>query len=171
MPRIYTYVGPHAIARAAADEPVGALITSPPDLDAWLEAHPDALTEGATFVVDPSGVLRLAPRRSEHVACAAGGHVLAAGEIVFTRRRGAIVVEEATNQSTGYCPEPESFESLASALDRLGVARPGAYTMACTFRWCVPCRQTNLVKEDWFECPCCGAALPREWNFEGRNVD
>ena len=29
--------------------------------------------------------LRLAPRRSEHVDCAAGQHVLAAGEVPFVR--------------------------------------------------------------------------------------
>ena len=124
------------------------------------------MSEGATFVVDVAGVLRLAPRRSEHVACAGGGEVLAAGEIVFARTNAGITVREASNQSTGYCPEPESFESLAAALDRIGIARPDRYSDACTFRRCASCRQINLVKERWFECSCCGADLPREWNFD-----
>jgi hypothetical protein len=31
---------------------------------------------------------------------------------------------------------------------------------------CPACNQTNLVREAWFECACCGAALPQERNFD-----
>lgn len=59
--------------------PVGAPISDETSLSAWLGQNPDALGEGATFVVGLDGVLRLAPRRSEHLACAGANEVLAAG--------------------------------------------------------------------------------------------
>jgi hypothetical protein len=62
------------------------------------------LNEPFTFVVAPDGLPRLAPRRSEHVALAAGRDVLATGEMMFIHESGARRVLEATNQSTGYCP-------------------------------------------------------------------
>ena len=45
----------------------------------------DTVLYGGTdpVVVTLDGVLRLAPRRSEHVALAGGRHVLAAGEMTF----------------------------------------------------------------------------------------
>lgn len=76
--RRYHYVGPPeiaALASASASAP-GAAVRSISDLDALGPSR-----EPFTYVVDVDGVLRLAPRRSEHVACAGGGEVLAAGEI------------------------------------------------------------------------------------------
>ncbi|MDP3158109.1 MAG: hypothetical protein Q8N23_35890 [Archangium sp.] len=58
---------------------MGAPISDETSLSAWLGQNPDALGEGATFVVGLAGVLRLAPRRSEHLACAGANEVLAAG--------------------------------------------------------------------------------------------
>lgn len=68
-------------AEAAA---AGRVIGTPDDLGAWLTGcdGKEAL-EPLTFVIDSSGILRLAPRRSEHVACAGGGPVLSAGEVTF----------------------------------------------------------------------------------------
>src|SRR5918911_838983 len=68
--------------------------------------------------------LRLAARRTEHVACAQGAPVLAAGEIRFTRADVLPQVLEITNQSTGYCPEPESWPAVAAALSAIGLAAP-----------------------------------------------
>jgi hypothetical protein len=132
----------------------------------WLAANPDAETEGATFVVDPAGVLRIAPRRSEHVACAGGGAVLAAGEIRFARLAGGRVeVVEVSNQSTGYCPDPDCWPAVAAALAAAGIRAPTGFTSACVFRRCGACGQTNLVKEAWFVCATCDAELPATWNF------
>ena len=84
----------------------------------WLADRPaDELGEPFTFVVSLDGGLRLAPRRSEHVDCAAGQPVLAAGEVLFAREGARWSVSEISNQSTGYCPDPDSWPMVASALD------------------------------------------------------
>ncbi len=53
----------------------------------WLKiADTDQMPDGtavASFVITMNHELALAPRRSEHVACASGGPVLSAGEITF----------------------------------------------------------------------------------------
>lgn len=55
----------------------------------WLAGRPlDELGEPFTFVVGLDGQLRLASRRSEHVDCASGQPVLAAGEVLFVRDAG-----------------------------------------------------------------------------------
>src|SRR5438105_1718332 len=98
----YRYVGPNDIRVAATSQPAGTEIRSPDDLRGWLASNPEGLSAGATFVVNLDGLLMLAPRRSEHVVCAAGREVLAAGEIRFRRVGRGFEALEATNQSTGY---------------------------------------------------------------------
>jgi hypothetical protein len=61
-------------------------------------------TVPATFIIATEEQLWVADRRSEHVACANGLDVLAAGEIIFERSGNRIHADEVTNQSTGYCP-------------------------------------------------------------------
>jgi hypothetical protein len=125
---------------------------------------PDGLVP-VTFVVDPGGDLLLADRRSEHVACAGGGPVLSAGEMFFRIEGDRVELAEASNQSTGYCPEPESWPAVAAALDRIGVAHPGRFTTEVVFRSCEACGERNVVKEGWFVCGVCGAGLSAGWNF------
>ena len=112
-PRQYSYVGPNEILLAASTAPPGVVIQSVSELQDWLTSNTnEAEKDGsiiATFVIDQRGRLRLAPRRSEHVACANGGPVLSAGEITFSPNCDVL---EATNQSTGFCPEPESWPSV-----------------------------------------------------------
>src|SRR5258706_11327733 len=72
---------------------------------------PRELREPFTFVVALDGLLRLAPRRSEHVTLAGGRDVLAAGEITFVSAEKGWRVAEGTNQSTGYCPDPDNGTS------------------------------------------------------------
>ena len=81
--------------------------------------------------------------RSEHVACAAGGPVLSAGEITFDDECN---VPEISNQSTGFCPEPESWSTVERALDRVGIEHPGGFTIAVVFRLCPKCHERNIVK-------------------------
>ncbi|HJY76311.1 MAG TPA: hypothetical protein VKE95_06740 [Burkholderiales bacterium] len=121
-----------------------------------------------TFVVSEDGSLRVADRRSEHVACAGGAAVLAAGEITFLRIGTSVEAEEVTNQSTGYCPEPESWNAMAEALARAGIRGPGRYSTEFVFRRCEHCGQINIVKEGIFECVVCNHALPATWNCEAR---
>lgn len=159
--RRHRYVGPAEIRDRERGEP-GAVMLGRAELDAWLRAHPEGVSEGATFVVDVEGALRLAPRRSEHIDCAGGGEVLAAGEIRFTRAGG---VAEVTNLSTGYCPDPDCWPAVAAALAGAGVAVPAGFNYAFVFRRCPRCGQSNLIKEEWFVCACCDAELPVVWNF------
>jgi hypothetical protein len=165
MTRLYTYVGPDIIKARAAGRPAGTKIELAADLLAWVrsaDAEQDLVA--ATFVLDARGSLLLADRRSEHVACAAAGPVLSAGELFFRLESNAVEVVEASNQSTGYCPEPESWVSVAAELDRLGVRHPGRFTLEVVFRRCERCGERNVVKDGWLVCGVCGAELPERWN-------
>ena len=165
-PRRYRYVGPADVLATVLPGGEGRPITSPADLAAWLaDRGPAELAEPFTFVVDLGGTLRLAPRRSEHVACAAGEPVRGAGEIAFRRAGGRWIVSEVSNQSTGYCPDPDSWPAVADALDRAGLAHPGKLTAPVVFRRCPGCGGRNLVKDGDFVCAVCGGELPEEWNF------
>jgi len=165
--REYHYVGPIRIRDAAKLQPAGVRITSLDELRTWL-ACPESMepmprkARIATFTIELGNGLLLAPRRPEHVACASGGPVLSAGEITFD---GNLTVTEITNQSTGFCPEPESWTSVATALDRVGVPHPGCFTTEIVFRLCPVCRERNIVRDSWFYCALCDGKLPEHWNF------
>lgn len=144
----------------------GRSIRSSADFGEWISALAlKELAEPFTFVVDGSGVLRLAPRRSEHVVCAYGGPVVSAGEMSFREESGRWVVEEVSNQSTGYCPDVSSWPAVAETLDRIGIDRPSGFTHEVVFRRCHFCRELNIVREEDFVCIFCGGELPREWNI------
>lgn len=161
---LYRYVGPDQIRDRPRGEP-GTCVRTPADLAAWLRDHPEALHAPATFVVDTDGVLRLAARRSEHIDCAGGEAVRAAGEVRFAASRAAFVVAEITNQSTGYCPDPDCWPAVVAALGAASVPGPDGFTSEFVFRKCPQCGQVNLVKEDEFVCAVCDAVLPARWNF------
>jgi len=143
-------VGPDDIRKKVAGAPPGTTIRSQADLTEWLRrTREPADTSGLvrlTFVVDGEGHLRVADRHSEHVACAEGGPVLAAGEMAVVAEKGKLEVVEISNQSTGFCPEPESWPTVGEALDRLGLPHPGDYTHRFIFRRCPACGQRNIVK-------------------------
>ena len=161
----YSYVGPDEIREAAASQPAGTPISSRDEAAAWLRAHPDALAEGATYVVDLDGRLLLAPRRSEHVACASGGEVLAAGEIRFRRTADAIDVVAVSNLSSGYCPDTSCWPAVERAIRLAGLPPPGSLSSEIIWRRCTSCQEKSLVKENWFVCVFCDAELPA-----GRNA-
>ena len=165
--RLYAYVGPPEILDASRSANSGVVIEKHEELLEWLSSNSaDASVEGsltATIVIDKNGDLRLAPRRSEHVACAAGGPVLSAGEMTFSTTGEAIDVN---NHSTGFCPEPESWPACEEALDRLGIDHPNGFTKQVVFRLCPKCNERNVVKDDWFSCDLCGSDLPKDWNFQ-----
>jgi hypothetical protein len=163
--RTYHYVGPEEIAERAAAMSPGVRIATLAELESWLTKagqeprRDESLT--TTFVIDDGGNLRLAHRRSEHFACAGGGMVWSAGEISFVRDEVGWRVEAVSNQSTGYCPEPESWPQVAAGLDRIGISHPNHFTTEITFRRCPTCGQINIVKDDWFVCSMCSSDLPR----------
>ena len=164
--REYQYVGPIEIVETARSQPSGIQIRSSGDIAQWLQAAPtERLPDGtwvATFTVGTDETLRLAPRRSEHVACASGGPVLSAGEITIDDELNII---EISNQSTGFCPEPESWIAVQPVLERLGLSHPGQFTNAVVFRQCPKCKERNIVKGSWYQCQLCDAGLPSTWNF------
>jgi hypothetical protein len=166
--RLYRYVGPKWIAERARPEPTGVPIRSPGDVRTWVRDTGQDLTAGCvivTFVINASGELLVADRHSEHVACADGAAVRSAGEMTFAIGRTVEVVG-VSNQSTGYCPEPESWPAVAEALGRAGLAVPDGFSLACVFRRCGSCSGLTLVKANVFECGGCGAELSAPYNVQ-----
>ncbi|QES53584.1 hypothetical protein DEJ51_04385 [Streptomyces venezuelae] len=164
----YRYVGPAELCGLVRPEHEGRRIRSAAEFGEWASGPAAAdLSEPVTFVVDRGGVLRLAPRRSEHVVCAGGDTVLSAGEIAFGREAGRWAVRAVSNQSTGYCPDPVSWRAVADALDAAGLApRPGGFTHEVVFRRCPSCAQLNIVRDEYFVCVFCDASLPPSWNVD-----
>ncbi|KAA6200117.1 hypothetical protein F2B00_22000 [Streptomyces parvus] len=165
--RIYRYVGPADLKAAIRPGRGSRRIVSPADFAHWAAGQAAVeLLEPFTFVVGMDGVLRLAPRRSEHVACANGEPVLSAGEISFIREAGRWVVDEVSNQSTGYCPDVVSWPAVARALDAIELGHPSCFTHQVVFRRCPGCRECAIVREGDFICVFCGSDLPEEWNVD-----
>jgi hypothetical protein len=156
--RVYQYVGPAEVIEAVQPGALGRPVLAPAD-DITRSGDP------YTFIIDLEGTLRLAPRRSEHVACAGGGPVLSAGEITFAQGPDGWEVTSASNQSTGYCPEASSWPAVARALDQINVPHPGGFTDEFTFRRCPQCGERNIVRDGDFTCAICDAELPAWWNF------
>lgn len=167
--RVYRYVGADAIRKALPAESDRTQIQSARDVLEWIartrqELSPDGMVV-VTFVIALDGMLWINDRRSEHILCAAGQDVLSAGEMTFAVHRQKVEVSEVTNQSTGYCPEPESWRVVERALENAKLSHPAEFTTAYTFRRCEQCQMINLVKEGWFKCEVCGTVLPAGWNF------
>ncbi len=168
--RLYRYVGSSEIQLHVAGSPMGKRIQSVSELLDWIaqtKKEPNAWELiPATFVIDVEGYLRVADRHSEHIACAGGQPVLSAGEIFFMYGDQGLEVSEVTNQSTGFCPEPESWFQVANSLNLIGLFHPNRFTTEFIFRRCPACHQINLVKDNLFLCAVCGTQLPLFWNFE-----
>ncbi|WP_405662017.1 hypothetical protein OG379_12225 [Streptomyces sp. NBC_01166] len=165
--RGYRYVGPVELKAALRPGGGGCRIGSAADFGGWIAEQSAAEpTEPFTFVVGIDGVLRLASRRSEHVACADGDMVLSAGEISFMREAGRWTVSEVSNQSTGYCPDITSWPAVARALDDVELGRPSGFTHEVVFRRCPDCREHNIVREGDFVCVFCDSDLPAAWNVD-----
>ena len=165
--REYHYVGTKEILDASDLQPSGVPIYSVDDAAKWLAmATTEKRKDGvwiATFTISTNLTLFIAPRRSEHVACASRGPVLSAGEIAFDE---TIAVVEISNQSTGFCPEPESWPAVQATLESIGIAHPGSFTAKVIFRRCPLCNERNIVKDSWFVCQICETVLPQQWNFQ-----
>lgn len=175
MARLYEYIGSDNIRLSVAAYPVGIRIKPVNALKSWInQTMQKPNTWGliaATFVVDSEGYIRVADRHSEHVACAGGKSVLSAGEIFFAYNKQNFEVVEITNQSTGYCPEPESWSQVEKALEQILLPHPGNFTTEFIFRRCPVCRQLNIVKDDLFLCAVCNTNLPKIWNCDSTFAD
>ncbi|MFO0844991.1 MAG: hypothetical protein U0797_21795 [Gemmataceae bacterium] len=174
MRRSYNYVGPKAIGVRAPARPAGMRVESAEDVRRWVRQAVLGGTQAgsltATFVIDEDGWMRIADRRSEHVACAGRRPVLSAGEITLAVTPGGVEALWVSNQSTGYCPEPESWPAVRAALERARISAPNSFHQECVFRRCDACGSINIVKESEFECGVCSSALPKEWNLEGEAI-
>ena len=169
QPRRYRYVGPPEIKRSVRRENHCLHVADASDLIRWsTEFLPPRRSNGVftvTYIIDTDEQLWVADRRSEHVACADGQDVLAAGEMTLEHAASSIGASEVTNQSTGYCPEPSCWSVVERVLGRLGIPHPSHFTPAFEFRRCDECGSTNLIKEGVFECVVCNAALSPTWNY------
>lgn len=169
MSRLYQYVGPTQILEDVRGQPPGTVIESNQDVIAWLNEHEvvadadDCIT--VTFVVTSEHQFLIADRHSEHVACAQGGPVFGAGEATF-ELNPEIRIVDISNQSTGFCPEPDCWSDVQVALEQANISHPGQFTRSFQFRLCPNCGQRNLIKDQWFQCGVCSHELPLQWNFD-----
>lgn len=168
MRRLYSYVGPAAIEQSVSMKSYRRNVSSRGDVLRWVRETSQELDAAdsatATFIIDEDGQLWIADRRSEHLACARGGRVLSAGEMTFEVSSGRVAVMYVSNQSTGYCPQPESWPYVATALDRADMDHSEDFDLCFDFRRCT-CGQINIVKNEVYECEVCGSDLPRDWNL------
>lgn len=167
--RQYVYVGSKDILASLPQSSERICVHSDADVLSWIKNTRQSLNKSvvvtATFIIDLQQRLWINDQRSEHVLCAAGQTVLSAGEMTFQVQKGQVEVVEVTNQSTGYCPEPESWWAVAAALDAAGLSHPSDFTTAYLFRRCDVCDTTNIIKDLWFECGVCQSPLSEKWNF------
>lgn len=170
--RKYRYVGAAEIIYELDLSQTGYVIHHQQDLQTWTVQAEQTWQNGciiATFVINLQGELLLADRHSEHVMCAGGKEVLSAGEITLCKSQKEIFISEITNQSTGYCPEPSSWQSVLVALEKIAIGHPTGFTEAYEFRYCVDCHNIQLIKDELFECVACGAGLDIRWNLDQKN--
>ncbi|HEU4323726.1 MAG TPA: hypothetical protein VFS21_11305 [Roseiflexaceae bacterium] len=159
----YPYIGPHNLRRLLEHPAERHLIANPADLLAWLDrsvARPRrARAQTATFIIDTEGQLWIADQRSEHVVCARGQPVLAAGELTAEATDRQVCVAGVTNQSTGYCPAPATWAVVSEVLRGIGLEHPEEFTHVYIFRRCASCGMITIVKDGIYECAVCAAVL------------
>ncbi len=165
--REYVYVDDTDILSGLTPESLRGQIKTPQDILRWcVQNEPNLKQVTVTFIIALDKTLWINDRRSEHVLCANGEKVLSAGEMSFLIDGDTIEVTEVTNQSTGYCPEPESWPIVAKVLADIGLSAPETFTTEYVFRRCDKCDNINLVKDGWFVCGVCDADLSPTWNFQ-----
>ena len=164
----YQYVGSSEIKNVVKNFPKGTIIKSIEALKQWIETTKQKPNHygviAATFIIDLNGYLCLADRHSENIACSGGKGVLSAGEIFIGIAKNNYEVLEISNQSTGFCPQLQSWSRVAKALDNIPLSHPGRFTIEFIFRRCTKCYQLNVVKDCLFACEVCDAPLPKSWN-------
>ena len=167
--RSYSYVGPEEIIAKMDTQFEGYKIYTSKDIQKWIVSTKQVNTNQriiATFIINEQEELVISDRHSEHVFCAGGKKVLSAGEITFCFDDKEIYVSEISNQSTGYCPKPNSWQVVEIVLDTLNIEYPPYFTSAFKFRHCEHCQSNSLIKEDIFVCAVCDTTLDLEWNFD-----
>lgn len=165
----YSYIGdPSFIPK---ELPPRVLLDGIDAISTWIDDHLEEVdlenNIAATFIVDTEFNLWIAERSSEHVACARLEDVYSAGEIFLSGSGKSAFIDHITNQSTGYCPELDSWPAVAKALSDTGIDFPDGFDPEFVFRRCPGCNQLNIVREDFFVCTMCDADLPETYNVQG----
>ncbi|AFM06300.1 hypothetical protein Fleli_3998 [Bernardetia litoralis DSM 6794] len=167
--QLYSYVGSQEIFDSVDINFVGYKISKSKDILNWIEKTAQELINNsiiATFIINENHQLVINDRHSEHVQCAGGKNVISAGEISFLiEKKDKISINEISNQSTGYCPKPESWKYVEKVLSKIEIEYPNYFTLAFDFRLCTNCQTINLIKEQVFECQMCETELDLKWNF------
>jgi hypothetical protein len=115
-------------------------------------------------VVGLDGELHLAPGRSEHLDCAAGRRVIAAGEVPSAGDGAGVVRQRESNQSTGYCLTLIPGQQWP----RRWTGRRGASRRFHAHGRLPPLpglRPAHIVRDGNFACAVRGSALPSDWNI------
>ena len=169
MKKIYKYLGKPENKIKSQIASNREIVRKPEDVLIWLKKNKYKISESktitATFIINKDEEMWIADRNSEHILCAKGRDVLSAGEITFCLIRNKVIVSDITNQSTGYCPEPDSWSYVSKTLDDIGLEHPDFFTEVFQFRFCYHCSSINIVKDNWFFCAVCNASLSAQWNF------
>ena len=165
---IYSYVGPKHIINSVSYNIQKFRVTNSENVKQWIQKTSQVMERDysiiATYIIDEQQQLWITDRRYEHVACAEGKRVLAAGEMTFLVENN-VSISEISNQSTGYCPKKSCWQVVETVMRRTGMNFPNYWTLAVTFRMCKNCHQRNIVKDAFFICDVCGEALNLHWNF------
>lgn len=167
--RLYSYVGPNSIQELLDDPAQRFQLQSADDVLRWITETGQDIQEDratATFIIDENNRMWIADQRSEHVVCARGQRILSAGEITFEVSKGNVEAVQISNQSTGYCPDPDSWPAVSAALATARVPHPDNFTSEFLFRRCNKCETINIIKDEWFECAVCQSQLSQTWNIQ-----
>lgn len=153
----YKFIGNKELLSLVKNDSRGYPIKSINDIKNWIVQSQQKLSVTAevtaTFVIDLAYCLLINDRHSEHVVCANGQNVLAAGEIIFELvGKQDVTISQITNQSTGYCPSPASWKAVEKALQIIGIKHPNYFTTVFEFRVCANCNWVNIIKNDYFVC-------------------
>ncbi len=100
MSKVYSYVGAACLNSLENLDAARTLVPFEGDIVAAIRrSKSPKKTEPIvfTFIVGFNGLLWIADRHSEHVACARGGDVLSAGELTFEVDGGIVIVTDITN--------------------------------------------------------------------------
>ncbi len=176
-PKEYEYVGPQKILQTIKAKYRGKVIAESEEIHNWIRANHKTAKAGdvviCTFTINLQGKLVIADRHSEHVQCAFGENVISAGEIAFVvEKKGGISVDSITNQSTGYCPSPESWFEVEKALKKIpklkGLSLLKSFEPKFVFSYCPDCKTRQIVKDEFYFCLECEQELLSEEEFQIR---
>jgi hypothetical protein len=70
------------------------------------------------------------------------------------------MVTEISNESTGYCPDLDSWPAVAAVLDRAGICHPDGFTQPIIFRACTTFHRSTSSATMTSPAPCAAPPCP-----------